>query len=216
MAGSEDFESGVSSEVIRLDLIGKQDESCGLLAGIRLGIFSYLLGGIEGRRILDIGCGAKARGGYDRTAYGDVYEPGFCRLAKIMGVDVVGMDPRIEQKDEKFEAHQASVYRFPDFPLASFDGVLIAALWSDPSPFRKNDEHLRKTQRETYKKVRELLKPRGYSVNVANEYKGSSDEPSRLLTRDEFAGLGFEVIHYFGENETALLGGADLIVLRKP
>ena len=212
MIARDDFEKALREETIRLNLLDVTNGLYEFLAGNRLASFSYFLGGLRGKRILDIGCGAKPRDDYSRRLYGEEYEPHFCRVAKRMGVDVVGVDPRIDPRDEEFEAHRASTYTLPEFPQESFDGVLTSIFWNDPG--FKNGDGLRNHQLETYDRVKRLLKQGGVSLNVTNEDRGARDDKqSRILTPEDFIRLGYEIVCYSLEGKSH---SDDIIVLRKP
>ena len=86
--------------------------------------------------------------------------------------------------------------------------------WSDSRVFR-NGKSPRVSQTHVYRKIKDLLKPGGYSVNVGNGDRRSR-EPNLVLSNNDFEALGFDVVGYFGFNEIHLIGGEDLIVLRKP
>ena len=172
--------------------------------GCLLAMFSYFLNDLQGKRILDIGCGGDGSYGY----VPDRWLPAFPRLAKSYGVDAVGIDPRIDPQKESFEAYRAGVEDLPKlFPDESFDGVLVKDFWSDP----RVHSYVGHLQHQTSKEIFRILRPNGVSINYSNEepnLRVFAPQPERLSE------IGFEVVYYFTYPESGY--GQDLIVLRKP
>jgi len=98
--------------------------------------FSEMLDGLEGRKILDVGCGNTSRID-SSSAYSQKndrnYEPWFCRALQMAGGHAIGID--IGNLDtEEFEHYQDNFLNphiYDRFDDSSFDGVLSSSLFGE-------------------------------------------------------------------------------------
>lgn len=167
-----------------------------------LAMFSHLLSGLEGKRILDIGCGGEYA--LDKQKY----PPTFPRFAKKYAVDIVGLDPTLYPDEEEFEAIKGYVEDLPrEFEPEGFDGVLLRQFWNQPH-FLMDIEYTMALRQRTYGSIYRLLRPNGVSINQSNQARPKLP----LSPRDELEAIGFETVYYFSHPTL----DRDLVILRKP
>ncbi|MBI2084544.1 MAG: class I SAM-dependent methyltransferase [Candidatus Aenigmarchaeota archaeon] len=194
--GQEELRRLTQKEYRKLDIRDDPDYH-----GYWLAMFSHILGGLNGKRILDIGCG----GNYQIF---NTYPPRFLRLAKNYGVEAVGFDPTIDPEKEEFEAHKKGVEELPGlFEADSFNGVLTTELWSDPTltDSGRNLSYVNSLQNQTYAEAVRILKPRGIYINYFTL-------ESMPISREALRKLGFEIVHYY----RGITPRENLVVVRKP
>jgi hypothetical protein len=144
----------------QIDLKYGEESSIGGVIS-RATYFYVLLGGLEGRKILDLGCGSvNSRD----TGKNRVFEPWLCRLLHASGARVVGVD-WAEQVNEEFESYQINLVEDSSLKIFSnsgFDLTCAFSLFDSPSLCRMYSESSCKelfnsisSQLEDYKIVRE-------------------------------------------------------------
>ena len=94
--------------------------------------FPYILwaldGELEGKRILDLGCGTVNC----KDIQGLDYEPWLCRLLLELGVDVIGVDVNDNLRNEEF-SHKVMDLFNEDLLISEVDLVHAASLFDSPT-----------------------------------------------------------------------------------
>lgn len=156
---ASELERGVK-EVVRRKY-GESDYSRKLLELVPI---LHLLGDLEGKTILNLGCGAKESWDYDLgsgiTRKKRMYEPWLCRELHELGAKVIGVDGGASQGEE-FEFHQLNLMSSGNFldslPDSSIDLACAFSLFDSPSLHRGRDLF------EFFvRKLRTKVKPQGY------------------------------------------------------
>ncbi len=168
---------------------------------------------LQGKKILDIGCGAKARPNaiLEERRTG-MYEPWFARFASVCGAEVTGIDRR-KSEGENYTHIQADIAKsdtLKTFADASFDIVnssafLVASQKMEDSRGLQvtapellgeySDEDLDQLDRDIVQEVKRLLKEGGYFFYNERIYQkihgelSAAPETSILLAEQGFPPL---------------------------
>ena len=127
------------------------------------------LASLQGKRILDLGCGSMPS-----ETGGRQFEPWLCRALKELGANPVGID--VGQLDtEEFEHYQLDLSKIGAlniFPDKSFDAVNLAVFFNSPKlkhMIEPND--IKRIKQEIGNQVKRLLKDNGSILTLRNYVK---------------------------------------------
>lgn len=128
-------------------------------------------GNLEGKKILDLGCGSKTS---KDNIVSRSFEPWFCRTLVELGAKPIGID--IEPKNgEVFEYHQADLI---DSPLAfiessSIDIAHASDLFDSPRLYReliKKNMDFYKFSKSLKEKLQKVVKPEGIFIHNYRDF----------------------------------------------
>lgn len=151
------------------------------------GYLDILLEGIEGKRVLDIGCG----GTYDDAAIGFGFRFAYlCSFLKRLGADIAGIDPSRPGFID-FEYHPIKAKDIDSqFKEEEFDAVFTRMFWTAPS----REEHIKQEFDVDFENSRfdKLLNRRNYEImekvhkvlKTGGIYISEFDYPETVIKED--------------------------------
>lgn len=138
-----------------------------------LSLWNKKLGGLSGKRILDVGCGSKESADVHTVSPG-TYEPWVCRALHEAGAEAVGIDIGT-LAGEEFEHYEKDILA-PDtyafFADESFDGVSASSLFDSPALFhRALSNDVNKAREIFMKEATRILRPGGVLVIAQGDFR---------------------------------------------
>lgn len=159
-----------------------------------ISVLNYLLDGVNGKRILDIGCGGTSD---------EIYYPDLCRKLLNYGAIPVGIDIGVSPKNEKFECYNAEAEKMlPELNKDDFDAIVTSQFFNDFMFGGKYDNIL--------KNMPSIMKNNGFYLNVTYASDQINGEKERFIDACKNNMLNLLIdCPFFGNNFLVFKKGAE-------